>query len=52
MNLDARPTAFRKSLSKIVGYGTAFIKILGKGNGGSRGLYITQHNGKGLIAVQ
>ena len=51
MNLDARPTAFGKSLRKIVGYGTGFVEILGKGDGGSRALYITQHDGKSLIAV-
>jgi len=52
MNLNPRPTATGKSLGKILRYGTSLVKILGKSDGRSCGLYIPQHGGISLIAVE
>src|SRR5262245_3976267 len=52
MNLDARPAAIGKGLGKILGYGTGLVKILSKSDGRSCGLYIPQHGGESLIAVE
>src|SRR5262245_11032517 len=52
MNLHTRPTAIGKSIGKILRYGTGLVKILSKSDSRSCGLYIPQHGGKSLIAVE
>src|SRR5262245_56561946 len=52
MNLHTRPAAIGKSLGKILRYGTGLVKILSKSDSRSCGLYIPQHGGKSLIAVE
>src|SRR5262245_35505682 len=52
MNLDTRAAAIRKSCGKILRYRTGLVKILGKSDGRFCGLYIPQHHGKSLIAVE
>ena len=52
MYLNTRATAVGKSLGQLIGYGTVFIQILGKGDGGFGGFYVTQHGREGGIAVE